>query len=248
MGLADFPCLKVVDLLNSPVTGCIIGEDSMLPTDFPQLEVLKVLNSSVTGDLRRLQARHFPKLHTLDFDHHCGVAGYRNFERIVDAAEIIQLLYPLKKRSPSLFKTDDCDEENRWRAHRWHLFANSPDRYESVPKKTSPPFSVVFVQAGPRLGWQWVNNDWNNTSGCEVNWLDPEPCEESDDYARYVDELKIIQQRINVYAGFYGPPKEEEYKRVCVDFEPDFGHHSDEEEDDEDDLSRYYDSEYHSDY
>ena len=253
MGLADFPCLKEVDFCNCKVTICIGGE-SMQPTDFSQLEVLNLRNLwgtvSYSGDIRSLKGHHFPKLQTLDLTSRgtSDISGYSVLERISDAAVLMQSLYPLKKRSPSLFKTDDCDEDNRWHAHKWHLNSDSPDKYEAEPKKTSPPSSVVFVQAGPRLGWQWVNSDWRNTSGCEVNWLDPEPCEESDDYARYVDELKIVQQRINVYAGFYGPPTEEEYKRVCVDFEPDYGHHSDEEEDDEDDLSRYYDSEFHSDY
>ena len=38
---------------------------------------------------------------------------------------------------------------------------------------------------------------------CEVNWLDPEPERESDDYAKYIEELQVIQRG-----------SEEEYRRL----------------------------------
>ena len=53
---------------------------------------------------------------------------------------------------------------------------------------------------------------------CEINWLDPEPDREDDDYKAYVEELKSIQEEITVYRGYHQPPTEEEYRRLCREY------------------------------
>ena len=76
------------------------------------------------------------------------------------------------------------------------------------------PFHIRFVEAGPRLGYQWWVNDFAEGSPCEVNWLDPEPDRESGDNKKYVKELTWIEDEIEIYRGFYQPPTEEEYNRL----------------------------------
>jgi hypothetical protein len=45
-----------------------------------------------------------------------------------------------------------------------------------------------------------------------VNWLDPEPERESDDYAKYIEELSAVSEG-GFYSGFHHPPTEEEFDR-----------------------------------
>jgi hypothetical protein len=44
-----------------------------------------------------------------------------------------------------------------------------------------------------------------------VNWLDPEPGRESNDYEKYIKELQEIGGQVDIYRGFHQPPTEEEY-------------------------------------
>ena len=90
------------------------------------------------------------------------------------------------------------------------LSEDSPDWYEQTANY-SPPFSVHFVKAGSRVGYQWGTG----SCGCEVNWLDPEPDRESSsDYDEYIEELQRIERWIGTYRGFHQPPTEEEYRSI----------------------------------
>ncbi|KAL9185594.1 hypothetical protein ACHAXT_003371 [Thalassiosira profunda] len=108
-GLADFPRLKEVATLNSDITGCLGGASSdwLEPGSFPNLEVLQLGNATkVTGDVRKLQVQHFPKLRTLSFVSWNKVFGFKEFERIEDAAGVAEhsssqetLPFPIPYRS-----------------------------------------------------------------------------------------------------------------------------------------------------
>ena len=97
------------------------------------------------------------------------------------------------------------------------LSEDSPDQYE-IEDVDTPPFYIHFVEAGSRVGYQWETEKyiWGTGKGkpCEVNWLDPEPDRESDDYKEYIEELRKIEGRVNYYEGFHQPPTEEEYNRL----------------------------------
>ncbi len=95
------------------------------------------------------------------------------------------------------------------------LSKDSPDWYEAVGEDVDwPPLKICFVQAGSRLGYQWVGKyPWN--APCEVNWLDPEPETGSSDYGKYIEKLEQINSKVNVFRGFHQPPTEEEY-RECI--------------------------------
>ena len=47
-----------------------------------------------------------------------------------------------------------------------------------------------------------------------MNWLDPEPERESDEYAKYIEEFQVIQREVGLCRGFHQPPTEEEYRRL----------------------------------
>jgi len=81
-----------------------------------------------------------------------------------------------------------------------------------------PPFELQFIQAGSRVDWSWYT--FEDGLSCEVNWLDPEPSCESCDYETYVRKLRRIERCLNTnfYRGYYEPPNEEEYRRLCQEF------------------------------
>src|SRR6056300_1670773 len=92
------------------------------------------------------------------------------------------------------------------------LSEDSPDWYGPTFEDVyeSPPFIIRRVEAGSRIGYRWETE----YRPCEVNWLDPEPDRESDDYAKYIEELQEINSQVNTYRGFHQPPSEEEYDRL----------------------------------
>ena len=76
----------------------------------------------------------------------------------------------------------------------------------------SPPFRVMFAQAGSRVGYRW----WTDFEPCEVNWLDPEPDRQSSGYEEYIEDLGKIDN-VDFYRGFHQPPTEEEYRRRWIE-------------------------------
>jgi hypothetical protein len=47
-----------------------------------------------------------------------------------------------------------------------------------------------------------------------VNWLDPEPGRESNDYETYMKELQEIEGQVDIFRGFHQPSTEEECNRL----------------------------------
>lgn len=77
---------------------------------------------------------------------------------------------------------------------------------------------------GKRLGWSWrtqtQNRDRNHHS-CEINWLNPVPSTESDDYETHMEELQrfVEQNDFEFYRGYYyQPPNEQQYRRLCGEY------------------------------
>ena len=172
--------------------------------DFPRLKELNLHDTAVTGDIREIGEQDFSALEETVLPR--GVYGGKGYEfqRISDAAGLINSLYSIKKQRPALF--------NDWYGS---LSRDSPDWYDVGEEfddyaDRESPLYIVFVQAGSRVGYRWEND---HHVPCEVNWLDPEPDEESSDYVKYIEELQEIEQQV-FYRGFYQPPTEEEYLRL----------------------------------
>lgn len=168
--------------------------------DFSRLDYLRLEGSAVTGDVRDITVNDFRGLNHLYLPSTVyGGVGYE-FGSISEVPAFMNSIYRLQKRTPSLF--DQCV---------WYLSHSSPDSYVSLSFAETylppAPLEFTFVRAGPRLGWRWTQ--------CEVNWIDPEPDRRSSEYRSYSRGLHRIQRNAMFYSGYWEPPTEEEYWRLC---------------------------------
>jgi hypothetical protein len=185
------------------IIGCRGVEGNFMDlADFPRLKKLDLISTAVRGDIRNVGEGDFPALEILSLPE--GVYGGRGhaLQRISDAPEVISTLHSIRKQRPTLLLTDWFGE----------LSEDSPDWYyvDDDFGYNAAPFYIVFVQAGPRIGYRWQSDCSDTPVPCEVNWLDPEPGRESNDYEKYTKELQEIEGQVDVYRGFHQPPTEEE--------------------------------------
>jgi len=194
---------------------CKIEGDFMDLAAFPRLKSLNLTTCSlITGDMREIGGNDFPMLEELDLGE--GVIGAKchHFQRISDVPSVAEAIYRLSQRDPPLIKNLDCVY--------WSLSRDSPEWYDRNCENghPPPPFSIDFVRAGSRFGWRWKTISAYScaSNSCEINWLDPEPDRESNDYDVYIRELQSIQEDIFCFEGYHQPPSEEEYKRLCEEY------------------------------
>jgi hypothetical protein len=179
--------------------------------DFPHLKELDLEDTAVTGDIRDIDDHDFIALERGELHLPKGVYGGRccEFQRISDAPDLVRAVHLFIKQRPEL-------------EYYWYgaLSGDSPDSYESAENdEDTPPFYIVFVEAGSRIGYRWETLSRTGVDKpCEVNWLDPEPDRESSDYEKYIEELEEINIQVKFYKGFHQPPTEEEYNRLCEDY------------------------------
>jgi len=189
--------------------------------DFTRLKSLDLRGTVVRGDIRDIRRHNFPVLENLFLPNSViGGIGYK-FQNVADVPIFMQAIRLLLQRSPTIF-----GESENPRTLYWSLSRRSPhwydwdDEYESG--SPPPPFDLQFIQGGSCLGWSWYRScPWSfQRHSCEVNWLDPEPDSESSDYEAYIEELQRIERYIDkdLYRGYYQPPTQEEYRRLCVDW------------------------------
>jgi hypothetical protein len=106
----------------------------------------------------------------------------------------------------------------------WSLSRDSPEWYDLNDENghPPPPFTINFVRAGSRVGWRWKASGGGGynciSNSCEINWLDPEPDRESNDYDVYIRELQSIQEDVFCFKGYHQPPSQDEYKRLCEEY------------------------------
>jgi hypothetical protein len=219
--LAGLPLLKELDCLyNRRMTGNInslrvlketlekvdihkcgnVEGNFMDLADFPHLKKLDLDDTAVTGDIRDIGAHDFVGLEEGELHLPEGVYGGSGYElqRISDGPDLVRAVYLFNKHRPAL------------NMEGWYvkLSEDSPDWYESVDEDDdTPPFYIVFVQAGSRIGYRW---ETKYDDPCEVNWLDPEPEIGSSGYEDYVADYHRIR-KADFYRGYYDPPSEEEY-------------------------------------
>ena len=172
--------------------------------DFPHLENLDLDDTFVTGDIREIGKCDFSLLKYLDLP--SSVYGGNNFiiQRISDAQHIVDAIYELKKQHPNL-------QLEQWNAQ---LSEDSPDWYEGLERDgvPMPPFCIVGVKSGSRLGWRWIDRE--GCYPCEVNWQDPEPDKGSIEYEKYIQDLAEVDEKLDVFKELHQPPTVEEYDRI----------------------------------
>jgi hypothetical protein len=193
--------LERVEIVNCPN----IEGNFMDLADFPHLKVLDLARTAVTGDIRDIDENDFSSLErlpTLPGSVH-GAYGCM-LHRISDGPDLATAVYLLRKQRPTLFDDDGGDGPMPWFGR---LSTDSPDWYDAG--RDDVPFDIVLVQAGSRVGYRWESEDGKHQ--CEVNWLDPEPGRESNDYEAYIAESLGIALSVSKYRGFHQPPTEEEY-------------------------------------
>ena len=240
--LAGFPVLKELDCYdNRCLTGNInslrvlkdtlekvnidrcpnVEGNFMDLADFPHLKELKLDDTAVTGDIRDIGENDFSFLEQLKLPRGVYGANCCELQRISDGPEFIRSVYLFGKKRPTL-------KMEGWRKRVYgFLSKDSPDWYESAENdRNTPPFYIVFVEAGSRIGYRWetsIGYRWGTNFGkpCEVNWLDPEPSRESGDYGKYIEELQKIEKERQdpFYKGFHQPPTEEEYHRLLEEYD-----------------------------
>jgi hypothetical protein len=193
------------------IIGCRGVEGNFMDlADFPRLKKLDLRHTPVRGDIRNVGEGDFPALESLSLPHTVYGARGHALLRISDAPEVISSLYSIRKQRPTLLKY--------WFGK---LSEDSPDWYDAEYGGNfgynAAPFDIVFVQAGPRIGYRWESDTTDTPIPCEVNWLDPEPGRESNDYEKYTEELQEIEGQVDIYRGFHQPPTEEEYYRLWAE-------------------------------
>jgi len=133
------------------------------------------------------------------------------FHSFTEVPSVMHAIHRLLQRNPNLFVRFHLSD-----AFRWSLSKQSPDWYHRVSGSPQPPFDLQIIQAGSRFGWSW--RTFYGANFCEINWLDPEPSIESDDYEAYIEDLQRIERHIE-YKGYYQPPTAEEYRCLCDELE-----------------------------
>jgi hypothetical protein len=182
--------------------------------DFHNLKDLVLECTAVTGDIRDIGENDFSSLEDLNLPE--GVYGGRGskLQRISDAPDLVRAVYLFGKQRPALSML------KYWYGR---LSEDSPDWYESAADLKYPPFNVRFVKAGSRIGYRWETDRYYGIAGtsrvCEVNWLDPEPNRESNNYGQYIEEMQEIDSEVKMYKGFHQPPTIEEYDRLLEEYE-----------------------------
>jgi len=171
--------------------------------DFPHLRVLGLRGTIVKGDIRDISEHDFLSLESLTLPEGVYGASGHELQRISDAPDFIHTFLPIMRRRPNLRLTD------------WYGRLSDPDFSR---------MDLVFVQAGPRIGYRWQSGSERPRIRCEVNWLDPKPSRGSSDFEKYSKALNEIERKVNsrgtkLLRGFYEPPTEEEFHRLRDELE-----------------------------
>ena len=179
--------------------------------DFPHLKKLNLGGTAVTGDIRDIGDNDFSSLEQLILPKSVYGGRGSKFQRISDGPDLIRVVYLFnKKQHHPLLKLNWFLE----------LSEHSPDWYEMRNEYVAPPFYIVFVQAGSRVGYRWETaNQFPYDFPCEVNWLDPEPDPESDGHEKYIEELEEINSQVKFYKGLHHPPTEMEYQILLEEYD-----------------------------
>lgn len=162
------------------------------------------METKVTTNIHDIQPTDFPAIRGLEISD-----LVRGPSSIPEAPLLMQRKYLWMKRFPflTIALVGRSDFPLNRRSPDWHPSRN---RYDSK----SPPLSVEFVKAGPRLGWKWTNRKLFGS--CETQWLDPEPLPSDEGYEKYIVESKRQQVDVRLYRGFHRPPTQAEHAQILL--------------------------------
>jgi hypothetical protein len=193
---------ETLEKLN--LSGCVNVEGNFMDlADFPHLKELYLFDTSVTGDIRDIGETDFSTLAQLYLPK--GVYGGTGYElhRTSDARELIKALYLFKKQRPSLLfyghgRLSNDSPDNPFS----ELIIEMRRNEEILSEDDEPSVRIQLVEAGPRIGCQWVSG--HEDLGLDIGkvlWIDPEPDRESSDYQTYIEELREIEGAEEDYQG-----------------------------------------------
>ena len=205
--------------------------------DFPCLKRLDLRSTRVTGDIRDINENDFKVLESLELSRTVYGGNRYAFQTIAEVPDFMRRIYPLAKRmkidkswrlsneSPDFY--DDPNEVDR-----------EDDRKDDQipPPFVCELVKVGTFRIGwrwtccfPNGRWEDLvfpyeeENIWSNidyvekvelASSCEINWLEPEPERDSSDYEEYIRQLRSLQEEISFFRGYHNPPTEDEYNQL----------------------------------
>ncbi len=189
--------------------------------DFPQLRELDLFGTCVTGDIRDINGSDFPALQQLKLPQSVRGGSEYEFQSVAEVPHFMHAFHRLlQQRTPTFFGEWGRD---RTKTFGWCLSRDSPDWYElddgsddGIDRSLYPPLYLKCFQVGPRFGWCWHDPRSCHGLSCEINWLNPEPIEGSDDYEVYNRELQHAKWFIfHRYKGYFlSPPNAAEFHQI----------------------------------
>jgi hypothetical protein len=187
--------------------------------DFPNLIELNIVHlpnhvTPISGDIRDIGENDFPAIERLLLPPTVYGGDRFEFRQIEDVHSVMETACRLIDVLVSPFIGHFI----------WRLSSASSDWYGNV-RKPAPPFLILLVKAGPRVGYRWCSPAYGfavGSSPCEINWMpwSPEPDRESSDYETYIQELQELEKEKDLFKGFYQPPTQEEYDRLIEALPP----------------------------
>ena len=200
------------------LSGCTNVEGDLMDlADFPLLEEIIMSGTKINADTSQISPKDFLSISRIILagDRFDGKKWERKLNSIEEAAGFYLARYPILKAH---------GQKNTTMGIRvTALSKDSPDYYESTYDRSpyAPPLKAQFVEAGPRIGWRWLNYHPESLPGnfkeiaCEINWLDPEPTPADDGYKSYLAAIQELRKDVDFFRGYLSPPTKEEHEKMC---------------------------------
>ena len=220
--------LETIDIANCRK---VVG-NFMVLKDFPRLRKLDLRGTAVTGDIRDIDSNDFKVLKELYLPRTVYGGSRYAFGSIAEVTEFMSRIRPLAHRFAV---------STSWRlsyeSPDWYADPNQVQEEELRDDHEIPPPFVceLLTLGGTRMGWRWRCNfpsrdrmyfcengeiydelygDGRVFETCEINWLEPEPDRESDDYVKYEIQLTSLQLELSFFRGYHNPPTRDEFNRL----------------------------------
>mmetsp|Transcript_21763 Transcript_21763/g.47471 ORF Transcript_21763/g.47471 Transcript_21763/m.47471 type:complete len:533 (-) Transcript_21763:147-1745(-) len=226
LDLKDLSGLRNLEYLNVGLCRGVTG-NLLSVADFPCLRVLNVGDTKVTGDIRQIGPKHFCLLETLEtgytsifggsvleFGDATAIAGaWRDLilQRVECGQPLIRQEFSLAKKFFSLTLTLTRSSLS------FDGTAYEGDGYVTLFAPHALPLHLeILSAAGLRFGYRWTNKSGGT---CDVVWIDAEPDlseVESIEEQKYRSDLRYIEEgsSTSMFRGHLEPPTPAEYKAL----------------------------------
>ncbi len=185
--------------------------------DFPCLRELNLRCTAVTGDIRDISEHDFPALESFHLPNTVRGGMDYEFQSIAEVPSFMQAMYRLLQWSPELFGVVNLRWSLSTNSRDWYDSeeGNPSPPFDLQFVKAGSRLGWSWCSSI----WDWDDDDTRMGAvcdeSCEINWLDPEPSSESSDHDAYIQKLRLIQRGVDFYRGYHQPPNELEYRRLC---------------------------------